>query len=301
MPPSTRAGFVTFAGRPNAGKSTLMNALIGEHLSIVTERAQTTWERVMGIRTEGSVQMVFLDTPGLLEVRDLHQRAMLAAAHQALAEADVVLLLIDATHDVDEMESPAVRAALAATRAPIVAAVNKIDAAGARRVALAADWCREQLGVEPLQLSALRGDDIDELLRVLEPYLPESPFLYPEDDLASQPVRFFVGELVREAVFEHFTQEVPYAVAARVEDFREAEDPVYIQVTLYVETNSHKRIVVGKGGSAIRALGIDARRRIETFLGRSVYLDLWVKHLDGWRRKRHHLSRLGYKVPDDPS
>jgi GTPase len=114
-------------------------------------------------------------------------------------------------------------------------------------------------------------------------------------------VRFFVGELVREAVFEHFTQEVPYAVAARVEDFREAEDPVYIHVTLYVETNSHKRIVVGKGGSAIRALGIDARRRIETFLGRSVYLDLWVKHLDGWRRKRHHLSRLGYEVPDDTS
>ena len=129
--------------------------------------------------------------------------------------------------------------------------------------------------------------------------LPESPFLYPEDDVASEPVRFFVAEMVRETVFEQYEDEIPYAVVATVEDFREAEDPVYIQVTLYVESKSQKGILIGKGGRAIRALGAASRQKIETFLGRRVYLDLWVKPLAGWRRKRQHLRRLGYRVPEE--
>ncbi|NNF37787.1 MAG: GTPase Era [Gemmatimonadetes bacterium] len=299
--PATRAGYVALVGRPNAGKSTLMNALVGEKLSIVTPRAQTTWQRVTGIRTEGDVQMVFLDTPGLLEVRDLHQRAMLGAAHEALRDADVTLLLLDPTRPLEESRRAVVEEALRETRAPIFCAVNKVDRADARAIDEAAAWAHERLGVEPFRISARTGEGLSGLLEALEAALPESPFLYPEDDLASQPVRFFVAELVRETVFEQFDDEIPYSVAAQVDEFREDQEPLYIGVTLLVERKSQKGILIGRGGRAVRALGTTARQKIETFLGRSVYLDLWIKPLSGWRRKRQALSRLGYRVPDDPA
>lgn len=298
---STRSGFVALVGRPNAGKSTLMNALVGEKLSIVTARAQTTWQRVTGIRTTASSQMVFLDTPGLLEVKDLHQRAMLEAAHEALREADVTLLLLDPTRPLEEARREVVAEALSETSGPILVAVNKIDVATSQAVAAAEAQAREVFGREPLRISAQSGEGLPELIRALEDSLPEGPFYYPPDDLALQPVRFFVAELVRETVFEQFDDEIPYAVAARVEEFREEQDPVYIGLTLLVERPSQKGILIGKGGRAIRALGTAARTKIETFLGRSVYLDLWVKPLSGWRRKRRALARLGYRLPEDAS
>ncbi len=297
----TRAGYVALVGRPNAGKSTLLNALVESRLSIVTSRAQTTWQRVTGIRTEGDIQMVFLDTPGLLEVRDLHQRAMKHAAHEALREADVVLLVVDGARGVEELESAAVAEALAEAHAPVICAINKIDRAPAEHVERLGTWCRDTLGARVIPVSGLRGDGLPTLIDALETALPPGPHLYPEEDLASQPVRFFVAELVRETVFEQFDEEIPYAVATQVEEFREQQDPVYIQVTLYVERSSQKGILLGQGGRAIRKLGIASRQKIETFLGRPVYLDLWVKPLAGWRRKRHHLARLGYRVPDEES
>jgi GTP-binding protein Era len=245
--------------------------------------------------------MVFLDTPGLLEVRDLHQRAMLHAAHEALREADVVLLVVDATRDVRELETEAVEDALAETKAPLVCAVNKVDVSGADATGALMRWCQERLDARVHAISAARGDGLEGLVRDLEALLPESPFLYPAEDLAAQPVRFFVAELVRETVFERFEEEVPYSVATEVGEFREEQDPVYVQVTLYVERESQKGILVGKGGQAIRGLGAAARAKIETFLGRPVYLDLWVKPLAGWRRNRHHLARLGYRVPEEGS
>lgn len=300
-PGATRCGYVTIAGRPNAGKSTLLNALVGEKLSIVSPRAQTTWERVTGIRTEGGTQMVFLDTPGLLDVRDLHQKAMRGAAHEALQEADVVLFVVDASRDRDEVITEPVRAALAETRAPIVVALNKVDMVEPGFVERHAQWFREALGATPIPISAARGDGLEQLVTALEAALPEAPFLFPEDDLALQSVRFFVAELVRETVFEQFEDEIPYAVATRVEEFRESQDPLYIAVVVHVERESQKGILVGKGGRAIRELGRVSREKIETFLGRPVYLDLWVKPLKGWRRKKHHLERLGYRVPEEAS
>jgi GTP-binding protein Era len=192
-----------------------------------------------------------------------------------------------------------VAAALAESRAPRLCALNKVDIADEAVVGALADIATRQLEARPIRVSAERGDGLDELVHAIEESLPEGPFLYPADDLASQPVRFFVAELVRETVFERFEDEVPYAVAARVEEFREEQDPVYIQVTLHVERESQKGILVGKGGQAIRGLGSAARAKIETFLGRPVYLDLWVKPLKGWRRRRHHLARLGYRLPDE--
>jgi GTP-binding protein Era len=158
---------------------------------------------------------------------------------------------------------------------------------------------RAEFGVEPVRISATLHQGLDELLGQLREALPVHPFLFDPDDLGTQPVRFFVAELLRETVFEQFEQEIPYSVAAQVDEFREADDPVYIGVTLYVEQPSQKGILIGQKGRAIRALGTAARAKIETFIGRPVYLDLWVKPLHGWRRKRAHLKRLGYHVPEE--
>ncbi len=294
-----RTGYVALVGRPNAGKSTLMNALVGEKLSIVSPRAQTTWQRVTGLRTTDHHQMIFLDTPGLLEVKDLHQRAMLGAAHEALREADVVVLLLDPTRPLEEVRRTVVTEALSESTAQVIVAINKVDSAPEERVNEAARWSLEELGVEPHRISARTGDGVAGLIRALEDALPEGPFLYPADDLAMQPVRFFVAEFVRETVFELYDEEIPYAVATQVEEFREGQDPIYIGVTVFVERKSQKGILIGSKGRAIRELGMRSRQKIETFLGRPVYLDLWVKPLAGWRRKRQALARLGYHVPED--
>lgn len=297
--PPTHAGYVTLVGRPNAGKSTLLNRMVGQKLSIVTSKAQTTWERVTGIDTRDGVQMIFLDTPGLLEVKDLLQRSMLGAALEALREADVVLLVLDATRSMDESTGATVRDALAETRAPLIAAVNKIDEAPREHVDALAGWAETELGARVFRISAMDGTNVAELRAALEEALPRGPFLYPEDEVASQPVRFFVSELVRETVFEQFRQEIPYSVFCQIDEFRENQEPVYIGATLFVERESQKQIVIGKKGSAIRELGRSAREKIEHFIGEPVYLDLWVKALPGWRRNRSDLARLGFHVPGD--
>lgn len=290
---------MTLAGRPNAGKSTLLNALVGEKLSIVTPKAQTTWQRVTGIATGDGVQMIFLDTPGLLDVRDMLQRAMLGSALEAVREADVLLLVLDATTDPRPHEQEALRGAIRGTKAPLVAAVNKVDTAQEASVGAWDAWAEEDLHARTHRVSALHGTGIEELRDTLRELLPEGPFLYPEDYLASAPVRFFVAELIRETIFERFQQEIPYSVYCQVEEYRENQEPTYIGATIFVERNSQKGILVGKGGRAIRELGRDAREKIEAFVGERVYLDLWVKVLSGWRRKREHLRRLGFHVPED--
>jgi GTP-binding protein Era len=296
----TRSGYVALVGRPNAGKSTLMNALVGDKLSIVTPKAQTTWQRVTGILTTDTSQAIFLDTPGLLEVKDLLQRSMLGAALEALAEADVVLVVLDAERGLSDRAKNTVRQALeSAPGVPVLAAVNKIDLAPASDTEALERWAREVLDADAYRISALSGEGVATLGQALDDALPEGPFLYPADEIASQPVRFFVAELVRETVFEQFREEIPYSVFVQVEEFREHQDPVYIGATVHVERNSQKRILIGDKGRAVKELGQSARRKIEALLDHPVYLDLWVKHLPNWRRKRTHLKKLGFKVPDD--
>lgn len=295
----TRAGYVTLAGMPNAGKSTLLNRLVGEHLSIVTSKAQTTWQRVTGILTEGSTQLIFLDTPGLLEGRDLMSRTMHGAALEALAEADVVLLVIDSGERPTSAHAERIAEALFGVTAPIHVAVNKVDVAPQAAVEAWEAWIEEHLEATVHRISAARGEGTDDLLAAIRSDLPESPFLYPDDEIASDPVRFFVAELVRETIFEQYEQEIPYSVFCRVEEFREDQEPWYVHVDIFVERKSQKGIVIGKGGAAIKALGEAARAKIEHFLGRRVYLDLWVKPLDSWRKSRAHLGRLGFRLPSD--
>jgi GTPase len=290
-------GYVALVGRPNAGKSTLLNCLIGEHLSIVTPKAQTTWQRVTGVLTVDSDQIVFLDTPGILQARDLLQRSMLSAALEALAEADLVLLVVDTTSAPSKRDAERLLTALEDSGAPLMVALNKVDVAPESSIQQWVEWVGKHLDAPVHRISAEEGEGTDDLLDALRSALPEHPFLYPEDEIASDPVRFFVAELVRETIFEQFREEIPYSVMCQVEDFREEQDPVYIQVNVFVERKSQKGMLIGSRGAAIRALGETSRTKIETFLGRRVYLDLWVKPLKAWRKNRAYLGQLGFRPP----
>jgi GTP-binding protein Era len=279
------------------GKSTLLNALIGEKLSIVTPRAQTTREPVRGILTRPDVQIMFVDTPGLVEASYLLHRSMLHMAYTALDDADAILLLVDATRP-GEAPPAQVTEMLRARAARVVVAINKIDVAQSDALRALGSWAQRELGLEPLLISAAGGDGLDVLMDRLIGLLPASPFLWPEDELASQPVRFFVEELVRETIFEEYEQEIPYATAVRIEEYRDG-DPVYIRAVIYVERGSQKAILIGHGGARMKELGARSREKIEAFIDCHVYLDLWVKTLPGWRRKAGALKYLGYALPPE--
>ena len=288
----TRAGIVTVAGRPNAGKSTLLNRIIGQKLAIVSAKPQSTRDRVVGIRTEGDTQMVILDTPGLLHPKYELQRAMRSTALNALNDADVIIHVVDATEG--EREPLHVAAGIERPpRATVITALNKVDLLPAAR--------REQLASEPdVQLiSAANGDGIPELLARAASHLPESPFLYPEDEISTQHLRFFASELIRETALEQLSDEIPYSVACEIEEFREDRKPVYIRAVLHVERDSQKRILIGAKGARIRSIGQAARVKIERLVEQPVYLDLWVKVLANWRKNANALARFGYKVQED--
>lgn len=288
-----RAGIVTVAGKPNAGKSTLLNRIVGEKLAIVSPKPQSTRDRIVGIHSTADAQIVLLDTPGLLDPRYALQRSMRATALAALRDADVILYLADSTNG---PPPPLVEVAGLdhAPRALIVPAMNKVDLLfDADRSALASAQPDTSF------ISASTGEGVDDLVARLAGLLPESPFLYPEDELSTQTVRFFAAELVRETAFEQLDEELPYGVACVIEEFRETQTPVYIRAILHVERESQKRILIGSGGQRIRAIGRDARRKIETLVGSPVYLDLWVKVLPNWRRNPRALERLGYTIPED--
>ncbi len=296
-----KAGMVTVVGKPNAGKSTLLNRIVGEKLSIVSSKPQSTRDRVVGIRTEGDVQMILLDTPGLLNPRYPLQEAMRSTALAALNEADAIVYLVDgaAVPPAPAQISPLVDVAGlgSAPRAPVIVAINKADVFSEERRA-------ELVAQIPgsVAISAATGAGVDELLARIADLLPDSPFLYPDDEISTQTVRFFTGELIRETALEHLEEEVPYSVACEIEEFRESSSPVYIRAILHVERDSQKRILIGAGGQRVRDIGRAARVKIEALVGGAVYLDLWVKVLPNWRRNTHALQRFGYRRhgPDQP-
>jgi GTPase len=292
----TRAGHVALVGRPNVGKSTLLNALVGEKLSIVTPKAQTTRESVTGILTTDRVQAIFVDTPGLLEPKYALQHAMHDTALDVLKDADLVLVLLDATRP-DEVPPADVVEELRRAHHRMMVLVNKMDAASEDDVERLESWTQAELSVQAVRVSAATGEGVAELRRAIEERLPESPFFYPADELAVQPVRFFVAELIRESIFELYEQEVPYSTIARVEEYREGESPIYIRATVYVERESQKPIIIGKKGAGIKELGRRSREKVEAFLGEAVYLDLWIKTLPNWRSKLETLRYLGYRLP----
>ena len=289
----TKAGIVTVAGKPNAGKSTLLNRIVGQKLAITSQKPQSTRDRVVGIHTTGDMQMIVFDTPGLLEPKYELQAAMRSTALHALQDADLIVYLADASdgpppqlHEAAGLDTP--------PRAPVIEVLNKSDLLPPHR--------KSQLAIErpdAIQVSALTGEGVDVLMSKISESLPESPFLYPEEDVSTQSVRFFVAELIRETVLEQLHDEIPYSVAVGIEEFRENRSPVYIRAVVYVERESQKRIIIGAKGSRIRDVGQAARKKIETFVGQSVYLDMWVKVLPNWRRSTSALERFGYHIEKD--
>lgn len=288
----TKAGIVTVAGRPNAGKSTLLNRLVGQRLAITSPKPQSTRERVVGLITDADSQIILLDTPGLLEPAYALQASMRDSSRKALADADIIVHLIDALEGV--VETLATAAGLegsAVPRAPTILAFNKSDGISAgRRAALLA----ENPGA--VVISALTGDGVPALLDRVRALLPEHPFYYDAEDLSTQNMRFFASEMVRETALEQLEDEVPYSIACEIEEFRETRSPVYIRAVLHVERDSQKRILIGAGGSRIKAIGTRARGKIEALIGSPVYLDLHVKVLPNWRRDAAALRRLGYHI-----
>lgn len=288
----TRAGIVTVAGFPNAGKSTLLNRLVGEKLAITSSKPQSTRHRIVGIRTEGDAQMVILDTPGLLEPKDTLHSAMRNAALTAVRDADVLVHVVDATGRIPQsfqlaaqLEHP--------PRAKVVLALNKAD--------LLTPGQREELSgrfPDAVFIAAATGDNIEALVSAVTDRLPISPYLYPDDDISTQPVRFFCAEFVRETALEQLGDELPHALACEIDEFREGSSPLYIRAVLHVERDSQKRIVIGANGQQIKKLGKSAREKIERFVGQPVYLDLWVKVLPNWRKNRSAVLRLGYGDPN---
>ena len=292
----TKCGYVAIVGRPNVGKSTLMNSLVGEKLSIVTPKPQTTRTRVLGILTEDDAQMIFLDTPGFLRPRGPLQEAMVEEVRDGLSDSDVVLAITDAT-DLGGTFDRELRELLRSSGRPTVVALNKMDLADRKKIFEGLELLYHELRTEVVPISALKGHNLDELKEVLKELLPEGPFLYPPEVLADQPERFFVAEFIREELFLNLGQELPYATAVKVEEFRErdpSEGKTYIGATIYVEKPSQKGIVIGRGGATLKRIGQRARRKVEAFLGRQVYLELWVKVRPKWSRKEAVLRELGY-------
>ena len=305
---------MALVGRPNVGKSTLFNAFLGQRLSIVTARPQTTRDRILGVLTTDAAQLIFLDTPGLLEPSYKLHETMGHQIERAATDADAVLLLIDATSPWDRRKL--VDAFISRVRRPLVAVLNKVDAVPAERVTSLAAEVKNGFGLpDLLPVSALRGDHVELALQHVVALLPPGPPLYPEDMVTEQPERFFVAELIREAAFQQLSDELPYAINVAVEEFTDphgsgsdqTEDPLderrrgsrrgkktYVGATIYVERDSQKGIVIGRGGSRLRSIGQEARQRIEVLLERPVYLELWVKVRPDWRDRDRDLHEFGY-------
>jgi GTPase len=296
MEETKRAGHVALIGLPNAGKSSLLNRFLGTKLSIVTPFAQTTRERVVGIDTGAREQLIFLDTPGIVDPAYLLHHAMAEIVEDAIRDADVVVLLVDGTRAAPALADEVI-ASLRALGRRLLVAINKIDVADRRRAGELEHWVRETLGSTAHRISAETGVGVEDLRSAIVGLLPESPFFYPEEDISTQSVRFFVAELIRETVFELYKEEIPYSVATKIDEFREESDPIVIRATIYVERDSQKAIIIGQKGAAIRELGIRARAKIESFVESHVFLELWVKVLPKWRKNALELRRLGFSLP----
>ena len=290
-----RSGFAAIVGRPNAGKSTLLNQLLGEKIAIVTPKPQTTRNRLTGIRTTPSSQIIFLDTPGIHQARSLINRRMVETARKSLREADAVLWLVDAREGI-RREDETIARTLEESRATTLIVLNKIDLVAKEKLLPLMERCSLLLpNIEIIPISALKGENVSLLLVRLEQKLPEGPRYYPEGEITDQTERFIASELIREKIFALTQEEIPYATAVIIEEFSEKEEKnlIVIRATIVTDREAHKPILIGKKGAMLKEIGKQAREDLERFLGCKIFLELFVKVDKGWSRNPNALTELG--------
>ncbi len=293
LPPGHKAGFVNIIGKPNVGKSTLMNRLVGEKLSIITSKAQTTRHRVMGIINGDAFQIVYSDTPGIISPHYELQRSMMNYVKLSLEDADIVLFMVEAGEKFDKDQHLPL---LKETEGKVLLLINKIDKlATDSDVDEAVSYWKEAYdfdGVIPV--SALLGTHLDRVFDEVVRLLPEHPPYYPKDQLTDKAERFFAAEIIREKIFLFYKQEVPYSTEVAVTEFKEDETIIRMRAEIFVERQSQKGIIIGKGGSALKKVGVEARKDLEAFFEKQVHLETYVKVEAGWRERKSKLGKLGF-------
>ena len=305
LPPDHRSGFVAVVGKPNVGKSTLMNAYLGQKVAIVSPKPQTTRDRLLGILTlvrergdPADAQIIFVDTPGIHKPLHKLGQYMVETAVRAIPDADVVLFLVDVSRPPNDEDRQIGEILQQRGSMQVLLVLNKADLVNAEQEAANAQAYLD-LGQfdEALAVSALHGDNLEALLEATIERLPPGPRYYPEDQVTDQQTRFIAAELVREQVLHHIRQEIPYSVAVIVDQFkRRSEEMTYISANIFVERDTQKAIILGQGGRMIKRIGRDARKQIEELVGTRVYLELWVKVRKKWRQDERELQRMGYSV-----
>jgi GTP-binding protein Era len=288
-----KSGFVNIVGNPNVGKSTLMNSLVGERLSIITSKAQTTRHRIMGIVNSDDMQIVYSDTPGVLKPNYKLQESMLAFSQSALQDADVLLYVTDA------VETPGKNQdfldAVARQSAPVLLVINKMDLTTQEQLErMVEEWHQRLPQAEIIPISALHKVNTDLLLRRIKELLPECPPYFDKDAMTDKPARFFVTEIIREKILQTYDKEIPYACEVRVEQFKEEDTLIHINALIYVERPSQKGIIIGRGGAMLKRVGTAARKDIEAFFGKKVFLEIFVKVEKDWRNNQRDLDAFGY-------
>jgi GTP-binding protein Era len=293
--PRFRSGTIAIVGRPNVGKSTLLNQILGEKVAIVSPKPQTTRNRVTGIRTSESSQMIFLDTPGIHQARSLINRRMVDVALATLHEVDCVLWLLAAQERIGP-EDERIAETLAAVANPVLVLLNKIDLVSKGKLLPLIQRCSEILqGKEIVPISALKGDNLPLLLELIEKGLPEGPKLFPEGEYTDQSERFLASEIIREKIFLLTREEIPYGVAVTIDEFTEKEEKnlIVINATVHTERDSHKGILIGKRGAMLKEIGTQAREELEALLGCKIFLELFIRVDEGWTRDPNALREMG--------
>lgn len=292
-----RSGFVSIIGCPNAGKSTLLNALVGQKVSIVSDRAQTTRNRIVGVVTDQETQMIFLDTPGMTSPKNKLGDFMQKTASDALRDVEAVLYLVDGEHGIGDRDSAVIQK-LRKCKAPVVAVVNKIDRISEEKADALMEQLKEQgCFADVCKISAINGTGLESLLDILRKYLIEGPKYYPDDMITDQPERMICAEMIREQALRLIQEEIPHGIGVSMDriQYREDRNLADMYATIYCERSSHKAIIIGKNGSMLRKIGTAARKEIEEMLGCQVNLQIWVKEKEDWRNKPAVLHELGYE------
>lgn len=293
---SHKAGFVNIVGNPNVGKSTLMNALVGERISIITSKAQTTRHRIMGIVNGEDFQIVYSDTPGVLKPNYKLQESMLGFSQSALTDADVLLYVTDVL-DSAEKNAFFLDKVKRMDHVNTILIINKIDLIDQKRLEELVDFWRKELpSAEIFPISAAEKFGIGQLFERIKALLPDSPPFFDKDALTDRPERFFVNEIIREKILLNYDKEIPYAVEVMVEEFKEEEDIIRISAVVFCERDSQKGIIIGKQGAALRKVGTEARKDIEAFFEKKVFLQLYVKVEKDWRNRERKLRNFGYQL-----